>query len=90
MEAPDRRCIIFLFLLPPKGASTYVSRGMSAIALRGRKLRTVVAGIRVRRRTAPTSFGQTCQIEDVMGVILKTCAEMTLAGVEIAHVTPRQ
>lgn len=28
MEAPDRSCIVLLFLLPPEGASTYASRGM--------------------------------------------------------------
>ena len=51
------------------------------VALRGRKLRMAVAGIRARRRAAASSFGQTCQIEDVMSVILKTRPEMTLAGV---------
>lgn len=53
-------------------------------ALRGRKLRTAVAGIRARRRrSATTSFGQTCEIEDVMAVNLKTRPQTVLAGVGV-------
>src|SRR6202048_1196379 len=33
----------------------------------GKKVATAVAGIRARRSNATTAFGQTCQIEDVVG-----------------------
>jgi hypothetical protein len=73
------------------GNGFLVSRGMSAAALRGRKLWTAVAGIRARRRVSADGLRSDMPNRGRdLGVNLKTRPEMTLAGVGVLHVTPRQ